>query len=115
MRPWPRASAYLITMAEGASLHLDRLKTRHADYDPDVRDRLIAGAMIPGAWVTKAQKLRRAYRDAVLNLFATVDVMIAPATPCRGAPDWPADHGARRRRDCRSAPISASSRNRYPS
>jgi AtzE family amidohydrolase len=78
-----RGAAYLITMAEGASLHLDRLKTRHADYDPDVRDRLIAGAMIPGAWVTKAQKLRRAYRDAVLNLFATVDVILAPATPCR--------------------------------
>ncbi|MAS04343.1 MAG: Asp-tRNA(Asn)/Glu-tRNA(Gln) amidotransferase GatCAB subunit A [Ahrensia sp.] len=78
-----RGAAYLITMAEGASLHLDRLKTRHADYDPDVRDRLIAGAMIPGAWVTKAQKLRRVYHDAVLKLFETVDVILAPATPCR--------------------------------
>ena len=78
-----RGAAYLITMAEGASLHLDRLRTRHADYDPDVRDRLIAGAMIPGAWVTKAQKLRRAYHDAVLKLFETVDVILAPATPCR--------------------------------
>ena len=78
-----RGAAYLITMAEGASLHLDRLRTRHADYDPDVRDRLIAGAMIPGAWVTKAHKLRRAYHDAVLKLFETVDVILAPATPCR--------------------------------
>ncbi len=78
-----RGAAYIITMAEGASLHLDRLKTRHADYDPDVRDRLIAGAMIPGAWVTKAQKLRRIYRDNVLKLFEHVDVILAPATPCR--------------------------------
>lgn len=78
-----RGAAYVITMAEGASLHLDRLKTRHADYDPDVRDRLIAGAMIPGAWVTKAQKLRRIYRDSVLKLFEDVDVILAPATPCR--------------------------------
>ncbi|WP_370318436.1 AtzE family amidohydrolase [Oricola sp.] len=78
-----RGAAYLITMAEGASLHLDRLRIRHADYDPDVRDRLIGGAMIPGAWVAKAQKLRRAYHDAVLNLFETVDVILAPATPCR--------------------------------
>ena len=78
-----RGAAYLITMAEGASLHLDRLQTRHADYDPDVRDRLIAGAMIPGAWVTKAQKLRRVYHDNVLKLFETVDVILAPATPCR--------------------------------
>ena len=48
-----------------------------------LRDRLIAGAMIPGAWVTKAQKLRRIYRENVLKLFETVDVILAPATPCR--------------------------------
>lgn len=77
-----RASAYLITMAEGASLHLDRLRTRHADYDPDVRDRLLAGAMIPGAWVTKAQKFRGLFRAQMQALFEEVDVLIAPATPC---------------------------------
>lgn len=77
-----RASAYLITMAEGASLHLDRLRTRHADYDPDVRDRLLAGAMIPGAWVTKAQKFRSLFRAQMQALFEDVDVLIAPATPC---------------------------------
>jgi aspartyl-tRNA(Asn)/glutamyl-tRNA(Gln) amidotransferase subunit A len=77
-----RGAAYLITMAEGASLHLDRLRTRHADYDPDVRDRLIAGNMIPGSWVTKAQKVRRVYRENVLRLFDDVDVIVAPSTPC---------------------------------
>ncbi len=41
-----RAAAYLITAAEGATLHLDRLRTRPGDFDPAVRDRLIAGAMI---------------------------------------------------------------------
>jgi aspartyl-tRNA(Asn)/glutamyl-tRNA(Gln) amidotransferase subunit A len=77
-----RASAYLITMAEGASLHLDRLRTRHADFDPDVRDRLLAGAMIPGAWVTKAQKFRSLFRAQMQAVFEKVDVLIAPATPC---------------------------------
>lgn len=77
-----RASAYLITMAEGASLHLDRLKTRHADFDPDVRDRLLAGAMIPGAWVTKAQKFRSLFRTQMQALFEEIEVLIAPATPC---------------------------------
>ena len=43
-----RSSAYLITMVEGAALHLERLRTRAGDFDPDVRDRLIAGAMLPG-------------------------------------------------------------------
>ena len=78
-----RAAAYLITMTEGAALHLDRLRTRAQDFDPEVRDRLIAGAMLPGVWATQAQKYRRQFRDEALRLFADVDVLIAPATPCR--------------------------------
>jgi len=77
-----RAAAYVITASEGASLHLERLRTRAADYDPAVRDRLIAGAMIPAALVTAAQKFRRWYRGEVLKLFETVDAILAPATPC---------------------------------
>jgi AtzE family amidohydrolase len=76
-----RAAAYLITTAEGAALHLARLRARAADFDPDVRDRLIAGAMLPAPMLIQAQKFRRWYRDAVLALFADVDAIIAPATP----------------------------------
>jgi AtzE family amidohydrolase len=77
-----RAAAYVITAAEGASLHLDRLRTRAGDFDPAVRDRLFAGAMIPAAVVDRAQKFRRWYRARVLEVFKAVDVIIAPATPC---------------------------------
>ncbi|MGX9429009.1 MULTISPECIES: AtzE family amidohydrolase [Bradyrhizobium] len=77
-----RSAAYVITTTEGASLHLDRLRTRPNDFDPAVRDRLIAGAMIPAPYVDKAQKFRRWYREKVLELFKTVDVILAPATPC---------------------------------
>jgi Asp-tRNA(Asn)/Glu-tRNA(Gln) amidotransferase A subunit family amidase len=77
-----RAAAYVITTAEGASLHLDRLRQRPGDFDPAVRDRLLAGAMVPAALVDRAQKFRRWYRAAVLELFKSVDVIIAPATPC---------------------------------
>ena len=42
-----RAAAYVITASEGATLHIERLRTRARDFDPAVRDRLIAGAMIP--------------------------------------------------------------------
>src|SRR5262249_5922848 len=52
------------------------------DFDPAVRDRLIAGAMIPAALVAKAQKFRRWYRERVLELFGRVDALLAPATPC---------------------------------
>jgi AtzE family amidohydrolase len=77
-----RAAAYVITATEGASLHLDRLRKRPDDFDPAVRDRLLAGAMIPAALVDRAQKFRRWYRAQVLELFKSVDVVIAPATPC---------------------------------
>ena len=77
-----RAAAYVITASEGASLHLDRLRTRAADYDPAMRDRLIAGAMIPAPLVNRAQKFRRWYQGEVLKLFERVDVILAPATPC---------------------------------
>jgi AtzE family amidohydrolase len=78
-----RAAAFLITMAEGAALHLDRLRERPEDFDPDTRDRLLAGAMLPGVWVEKAQKLRRAYREKVLRLFGDFDAILAPATPMK--------------------------------
>jgi AtzE family amidohydrolase len=77
-----RAAAYVITTTEGASLHLDRLRRRPNDFDPAVRDRLIAGAMIPAPFVDRAQKFRRWYRAQMLELFKSVDVLIAPATPC---------------------------------
>jgi aspartyl-tRNA(Asn)/glutamyl-tRNA(Gln) amidotransferase subunit A len=78
-----RASAYLITAAEGAALHLDRLRTRASEFDPAVRDRLIAGAMLPAPFVERAQRFRRWYRAAVLDLFREVDIILAPCTPCR--------------------------------
>jgi aspartyl-tRNA(Asn)/glutamyl-tRNA(Gln) amidotransferase subunit A len=77
-----RAAAYVITATEGASLHLDRLRKRPNDFDPAVRDRLIAGAMVPAALVDRAQKFRRWYRAQLMEIFKSVDVLIAPATPC---------------------------------
>ncbi|MBR0753191.1 AtzE family amidohydrolase [Bradyrhizobium jicamae] len=77
-----RAAAYIITTTEGASLHLDRLRKRPNDFDPAVRDRFIAGAMVPAPYVDKAQKFRRWYRAKVVELFKSVDVILAPATPC---------------------------------
>jgi AtzE family amidohydrolase len=77
-----RAAAYVITTSEGASLHLDRLRTRAMDFDPATRDRLIAGAMVPAALVNRAQKFRRWYRGEVLKLFENIDAILAPATPC---------------------------------
>jgi AtzE family amidohydrolase len=77
-----RASAYIITATEGAALHLDRLRRAADGFDPDTRDRLLAGTMLPAAYVVQAQKFRRWYAEAVLRLFAETDIILAPATPC---------------------------------
>jgi AtzE family amidohydrolase len=84
---WPeaaraRAAAYVITCAEGAALHIDRLRSRAKDFDPAVRDRLIAGAMVPACMVIRAQKFRRWYQARVLELFEKIDGVLLPATPC---------------------------------
>jgi 1-carboxybiuret hydrolase len=76
-----RAAAYVITTSEGASLHLDRLRKRAVDFDPAVRDRLLAGALVPAALVQRAQVFRRWYRDRIVALFEDVDALLAPATP----------------------------------
>ena len=77
-----RAAAYVITATEGAALHLDRLRRQARDFDPAVRDRLLAGAMVPSTLVVKAQIFRRWYRERVLQLFEKYDAILAPATPC---------------------------------
>lgn len=77
-----RAAAYVITASEGSQLHLSRLQTRLQDFDPATRDRFVAGALIPSSWYLQAQRFRRWYRDQVRQIFNTVDLVLAPTTPC---------------------------------
>jgi 1-carboxybiuret hydrolase len=76
-----RSAAFVITTTEGAALHLSRLRSRARDFDPAVRDRLIAGALVPAPLVTAAHKFRRWYCERIGALFEEVDVLLAPATP----------------------------------
>ncbi len=93
---WPevdraRAAAFLITNAEGAALHLPDLKTRAQDFEPLSRDRFLAGALLPAAWLVQAQRVRRWFAQQVAHSFQHVDVLLAPATPCTAptiGTDW---------------------------
>ncbi len=76
-----RAAAFVMSAAEGGALHRERLKTRADDFDPDTRNRLIAGAMLPAAWAIQAQRFRRWFHREVMAVFETVDVILALATP----------------------------------
>lgn len=77
-----RAAAFLISNAEGANLHLSDLRTRAQDFEPLSRDRFLAGALLPSAWVLQAQRVRHAFARQLARVFETVDVLLAPATPC---------------------------------
>lgn len=76
-----RAAAFVMTAAEGATLHLDNLRNRPEDFEPLSVERLTAGALIPASWYHNAQRFRRVYLGRMLALFEKYDVLIAPATP----------------------------------
>jgi AtzE family amidohydrolase len=79
-----RASASIVTASEGAMPHLGALRTRPQEFDPLTRDRFLAGALLPAAWVHQAQRFRRWFLGQVLDIFNDVDILISAATP------WPA-------------------------
>jgi amidase/aspartyl-tRNA(Asn)/glutamyl-tRNA(Gln) amidotransferase subunit A len=100
---WPdvdraRTAAFIITNAEGAALHLPDLRQRAQDFEPLSRDRFLAGALLPAAWVVHAQRLRRWFAEQVAATFREVDVVLAPATPCTALPigtEWLEINGQR--------------------
>ncbi|MEM0908491.1 MAG: AtzE family amidohydrolase [Pseudomonadota bacterium] len=76
-----RAAAYLITNGQAGTWHLPRLRENAAEFDPDTRDRFLAGALLPAAWLEKAQRVRRWWLNEVLKAFESVDLIVCPATP----------------------------------
>ncbi len=76
-----RAAAFVITAAEGASRHLGDLQRRAGDFDPATRDRFLAGALTPAAWVLQAQRFRRWFHGRMMEIFRDIDIILAPATP----------------------------------
>lgn len=76
-----RSAAFLITAKYGGLLHQDTLKTRAMDYDPAVRDRLIAGIAVSDEKVTAAEALIERFNANLNKVFETYDLLIAPTTP----------------------------------
>jgi len=76
----------VITACEGSNLHFANLQSRPQDFDPATRDRFLAGAMIPGSWYVQAQRFRKWYSDRLQEIFQTVDLILAPTTPCVAPP-----------------------------
>jgi AtzE family amidohydrolase len=81
-----RAAAYIISATEAGNLHLPNLRTRPQDFEPRSKDRLIAGAIGPAAWYVQAQRFRQWFRANMAQIFETVDVILAPASPRSATP-----------------------------
>ena len=81
-----RAAAFVITASESGNLHFKNLKEHANDFDVATRDRLLANVLTPAAWYVQAQRFRRWFVDEVLKLFAHVDILLAPSTPCAAIP-----------------------------
>ncbi len=77
-----RSAAFIITASEGGNLYLPELKRQPELFEPNSRERLLAGAMLPAAWYLQAQRFRRLARQKFQTLLSRADVLIAPATPC---------------------------------
>lgn len=77
-----RAVAFVITAATAGELYRDELRAHYALMEPHNRDRLLAGSLLPAAWLAHAQRMRRKVHDAALALFDDFDLLVAPATPC---------------------------------
>jgi len=81
-----RAAAFCLTAFEGGELHHDDLAKRAMDYDPAVRDRLLAGALLPEGVAKAAKRFRTIFRDEVREAFQHYDILLAPASVCPAPP-----------------------------
>lgn len=81
-----RAAAFCLTAFEGGELHHDDLATLAMDYDPAVRDRLLAGALLPKGVAEAAKRFRTIFRDEVREAFQRYDILLAPASVCPAPP-----------------------------
>jgi aspartyl-tRNA(Asn)/glutamyl-tRNA(Gln) amidotransferase subunit A len=71
----------LVMLPEAAVAHLPWLRTRLADYGPDVRARLLAGLLLPASAPITGQRARRELAREARPLFERFDLLAAPEMP----------------------------------
>jgi aspartyl-tRNA(Asn)/glutamyl-tRNA(Gln) amidotransferase subunit A len=76
-----RAAAFLITAHDGGRLHRKELARRPLAFDPETRDRLLAGNLVPTPLRDRAAAFGDWFRKQALTLLQRYEVLIAPATP----------------------------------
>jgi aspartyl-tRNA(Asn)/glutamyl-tRNA(Gln) amidotransferase subunit A len=75
------AAAFAIVAPEALAYHAAQLRTRAAEYQADVRQRLMMGIFGSGLHYVRAQQVRALVRADVDGALARRDVLLAPSTP----------------------------------
>ena len=70
-----------LMLPEAAQAHLARLRTRLADYGPDVRVRLLAGLLLPATAHVTGERARRWFCDELAGTLDSFDLLALPAMP----------------------------------
>ena len=68
-------------LPEAAAAHLRWLRTRLADYGPDVRARLLAGLLLPSTAYLTGRRARSWARSLWERELGGFDLLVAPAMP----------------------------------
>jgi aspartyl-tRNA(Asn)/glutamyl-tRNA(Gln) amidotransferase subunit A len=75
------AGSLAVVAAEALAYHAELLRTRAADYDPEVARRLRLSAFVGGVHYVRAQQVRAIVRQEIDAALARRDLLLAPATP----------------------------------
>jgi aspartyl-tRNA(Asn)/glutamyl-tRNA(Gln) amidotransferase subunit A len=70
-----------VILLSEASAVFERFADRRTEFGADVRTLFDQGALLPATDYVNAQRLRRQFVAAFLNLFTGIDVMLTPTTP----------------------------------
>jgi aspartyl-tRNA(Asn)/glutamyl-tRNA(Gln) amidotransferase subunit A len=79
--PHAAPAVFAIISAEAMAYHEPWLRTRAAEYAPDVRTRLLAGQFVLATHYLKAQRARRVITAEVDAALGRVDALLLPTTP----------------------------------
>ena len=78
---------WIVRIAECAAFHEQFHADQAEDYGPRVRSGIEMGMLVPATKYLQAQRLRRQFRQDMIQLVQQVDVVLTPATPAPAPKD----------------------------
>ena len=75
------SSQRIVMNVEAAAFHEEFFRHRADEYGPKLRATIETGMMIPGVRYIQAQRLRRQFRQDMIEMVKRVDLVLTPAVP----------------------------------